>query len=116
MREFYPGISKIRYEGSQTLNPLAFRYYNPEEVIGGKPMRQHLRFAMSYWHTMVSELGDMFGTGTISKKYGSTDPMTSAKNKAHAAFERYALEKGDVETGSGRQEYLEAIVNALIAG
>jgi xylose isomerase len=87
VNEYYPGISKIIYEGSQTQNPLAFRYYNPEEAIAGKTMRQHLRFAMSYWHTMVAEGSDMFGSGTIQKQYGSSDPMTSARNKAHAAFE-----------------------------
>jgi len=50
-------------------------------------MRDHLKFAMSYWHTMVSGGADMFGVGTIDKSYGSDDPMESAKNKAYAAFE-----------------------------
>jgi xylose isomerase len=87
MSDYYPGIAKICYEGSQTQNPLAFRYYKPEEIVAGKTMRQHLRFAMSYWHTMAAEGSDMFGQGTIIKNYGSSDPMTSARNKAHAAFE-----------------------------
>lgn len=87
MNEFYPNISKIAFEGKDTKNPLAFRFYNPEAVVAGKTMRDHLKFAMSYWHTMVSEGTDMFGSGTISKKYGSDDPMESARNKAYAAFE-----------------------------
>ncbi len=87
MTEFYPGISRIAYEGKDSKNPLAFRFYNPEAVIAGKTMREHMKFAMSYWHTMVSEGSDMFGAGTISKTYGSSDPMESARNKAYAAFE-----------------------------
>ncbi len=95
MAEFYPNIPKIRYEGKDTKNALAFRYYNPEEVIAGKSMREHLRYAMSYWHTMVAEGTDIFGSGTLDKKYGSNDPMESAKNKALAAFE--LMEKLDID-------------------
>ncbi|MDD3958916.1 MAG: xylose isomerase [Clostridiaceae bacterium] len=87
MSEFYPTIPKILYEGSKSKNPLSFRFYNPDEVIAGKTMRDHLKFAMSYWHTMVAEGSDMFGKGTIEKKYGSDDEMESAKNKARASFE-----------------------------
>ncbi|MBQ9801526.1 MAG: xylose isomerase [Clostridia bacterium] len=85
--EFFENIGKIRYEGKGATTPFAFRFYNPDEVIAGKTMREQLRFAMSYWHTMCAEGTDMFGTGTIAKTYGATDPMESAKNKAHAAFE-----------------------------
>lgn len=87
MNEFYPNIPKIAYEGKDSKNPLAFRFYNPDQIIAGKTMRDHLKFAMSYWHTMVSGGADMFGVGTIDKSYGSSDPMESAKNKAYAAFE-----------------------------
>ncbi|MBN1776139.1 MAG: xylose isomerase, partial [Clostridiales bacterium] len=95
MSEFYPTVPKIRYEGSKTKNPLAFRFYNPDEVIAGKTMRDHLRFAMSYWHTMVAEGSDMFGKGTIDKKYGSDDEMESAMNKARASFE--LMDKLDID-------------------
>ena len=95
MSEFYPGVSKIQYEGSTSTNPLAFKYYNPDEVLAGKPMREHLKFAMSYWHTMVAGGQDMFGVETVDKSYGSDDPMTSAKNKAHAAFE--LMDKLDID-------------------
>src|SRR5665648_777550 len=87
MNDFFPNIPKIRFEGKSSQNPLAFRHYNPEEVIAGKTMRNHLRFAMSYWHTMVAEGGDMFGSGTIDKKYGEQDVLESAKQKARASFE-----------------------------
>ena len=95
MTDFYPTIPKIRYEGNKSKNPLSFRFYNPDEVIAGKTMKDHLRFAMSYWHTMVAEGSDMFGKGTIDKKYGSDDDMESAKNKARASFE--LLDKLDID-------------------
>lgn len=66
---------------------MSFRYYNPDEVILGKPMKDQLKFAMSYWHTMCADGTDMFGCGTNVKTYGETDPMELAKAKAHAAFE-----------------------------
>jgi len=87
MKEFFPSIPYVKYEGRDTENPMAFRYYNPDEVIAGKPMREHLKFAMAYWHNMCAEGTDMFGVGTVDKSYGSTDPMEQAKNKAMAAFE-----------------------------
>lgn len=87
MKEFYPGIAKIKFEGADSKNPLAFRHYDADAKVGGKTMKEHLRFAMSYWHTMVGEGTDMFGPGTVDKHYGSDDPMESARNKAHAAFE-----------------------------
>jgi len=95
MNEFYPNIPKVRYEGKQSTNSMAFKYYNPEEIIAGKTMREHLRFAMSYWHTMVAEGADMFGAGSLDKKYGATDPMEQAKNKALASFE--LLDKLDID-------------------
>ncbi len=93
--EFYKGIEKIKYEGSTSKNPLSFRFYNPDEIIGGKTMRDQLRFAMSYWHTMCAEGTDMFGVGTIDKSYGESDCMKSAINKAHAAFE--LMDKLDID-------------------
>ncbi len=93
--EFYKGIGKIKYEGKASDNPLSFKYYDPDEVIAGKTMREHLKFAMSYWHTMCAEGTDMFGVGTADKSYGATDVMEQAKNKARAAFE--LMEKLDID-------------------
>ena len=64
MKEYFVGIPKIAYEGPKTKNSLAFRYYNPDEVIAGKTMREHLRFSMAYWHTLCADGTDMFGRGT----------------------------------------------------
>lgn len=80
-------IPRVRYEGRNTTNPMAFRFYDPDEVILGKTMREQLKFAMSWWHTMCADGTDMFGVGTNVKTYGETDPMEIAKAKAHAAFE-----------------------------
>lgn len=93
--EFFKGIDKIKYEGKNAQTPFAFRYYNPDEVICGKTMREHLRFAISYWHTMCAEGTDMFGVGTLAKNYGATDPMEIAKNKAYAVFE--LMDKLDID-------------------
>ncbi|MBO5047918.1 MAG: xylose isomerase [Clostridia bacterium] len=93
--EYFVNIPKIKYEGKESTNPLSFKFYNPDEVIAGKTMREHLRFAMSYWHTMCAEGADMFGVGTGDKSYGATDPMEQAKNKAYAAFE--LMEKLDID-------------------
>ena len=93
--EYFVNIPKIKSEGKESTNPLSFKFYNPDEVIAGKTMREHLRFAMSYWHTMCAEGADMFGVGTGDKSYGATDPMEQAKNKAYAAFE--LMEKLDID-------------------
>ena len=93
--KFYEGIEKIKYEGSKSTNPLSFKFYNPDEIIAGKTMREQLRFAMSYWHTMCAEGTDMYGAGTINKNYGSSDPMDSAKRKAYAAIE--LMDKLDID-------------------
>ncbi len=87
MDEFFKNIPNIKYEGSKSDNPLSFKYYNPDEVIGGKTMKEQLKFAMSYWHTMCANGVDMFGVGTADKSYGTTDPMEQAERKAYAAFE-----------------------------
>ena len=66
----FENIPKIKYEGAQSGNPLAFKYYDADEVISGKKMREHLKFAMSYWHTLCGNGTDMFGVGTADKNFG----------------------------------------------
>ena len=95
MSEYFTNISKISYEGPESDKPLAFKFYNPEESVAGRTMREQLRFAMSYWHTMCAEGTDMFGVGTACKNYGQTDPMAQAAHKAYAAFE--LMEKLDLD-------------------
>lgn len=88
MSEYFAGIPKINYEGSKTDNPLAFRYYNPEELVGGKTMKEHLRYAVAYWHTYMGTGGDPFGPGTALRPWDKIkDPMDLAKAKMEANFE-----------------------------
>ncbi|MCY7734494.1 xylose isomerase [Bacillus safensis] len=85
------GISKIQYEGKQSKNPLAFQYYNPSEVIGGKTMKDHLRFSVAYWHTLTADGTDMFGTGTMQRVWDSYSGMDLAKARLEVAFQLFDL-------------------------
>ena len=88
MKEFFPEIKKIRYEGPDSKNPLAFKFYNPEEKVGGKTMAEHLRFSMAYWHTLNGGGADPFGGPVFERPWLSiSDPMDQAKARMHAAFE-----------------------------
>lgn len=87
MSEFFKDIGKIAYEGKNSTNPLSFKYYKPDEMIAGKPMKEHLKFALSWWHTMGGDGTDMFGCGTADKSWGESDPSARAKAKVDAAFE-----------------------------
>lgn len=95
MNEFFKNIKNIKYEGPKTNNPLAFRYYNPDAIIGDSTMRHQLRFAMSYWHTLCGEGTDMFGRGTTNKDFGGRNPMEIFEKKAYAAFE--IMDKLDID-------------------
>lgn len=88
MKEYFPMIKKINYEGAKSTNPFSFKYYDAERIINGKPMKEHLKFAMSWWHTLCAGGGDPFGTTTMDRSYGGlTDPMEIAKAKVDAGFE-----------------------------
>ena len=87
MAEFFKDIPKIPFEGVNSTNPLAFKYYDPDEVVMGKTMREQLKFALSWWHTMGGDGTDMFGVGTADKTWGESDPTARAKAKVDAAFE-----------------------------
>ena len=87
-KEFFPGIGQIQFEGRESKNPLAFHYYDADKVVMGKTLKDHLRFAMAYWHTLCAEGGDQFGGGTKSFPWNdSADAITRAKYKMDAAFE-----------------------------
>lgn len=87
-REYYKGIDEIKYEGKESDNPLAFKYYNPDQVVAGKTMREHFKFAIAYWHTFCGQGSDPFGPGTQNFPWDqSSDPVQAAKDKADAAFE-----------------------------
>ncbi len=88
MKEFFPGINKIQFEGSESKNPFAFKHYDPDEMVMGKTMAEHLRFAVCYWHTFKGLGGDPFGGATIIREYNSSsDPMQVAEDTMDAAFE-----------------------------
>ncbi|AZV56745.1 xylose isomerase [Clostridium sp. AWRP] len=88
MKEYFTNVSKINYEGPDSKNPYSFKYYNPDEVIGGKKMRDHLRFSMSYWHTLTANGTDQFGSGTMVRPWDNVnDKMELAKARMEAAFE-----------------------------
>ena len=84
---YFEAVPKIQYEGKQTKNKFAFRYYNPEEEILGKPMKEHLRFAVAYWHTITADGSDPFGAGTYQRNWEGNNPMETAKNRVEAFFE-----------------------------
>ena len=87
-QEYFPGIGKIAYEGKDSKNPLAFKYYDENKVIAGKTMKEHLRFGIAYWHSFCADGTDPFGSATLKFPWNNTnDAMTNAANKADAAFE-----------------------------
>jgi xylose isomerase len=93
---FFPEVQKVRYEGPTSTNPLAFRHYNPDEVVEGKPMREHLRFAVAYWHTMRGTGSDPFGPGCAVRPWeDGTDSVAMAVKRVRVAFE--FMEKLGVE-------------------
>jgi xylose isomerase len=86
--EFFPDIPKIQYEGPGSKNPLAFKHYNADEVVGGKKMRDHFRFGCAYWHTMRNGLSDPFGGPTAERPWDDgTDSVANAQKRVWAAFE-----------------------------
>ena len=88
MKEYFANIGKIPFEGAESKNPMAFHYYEPERVVMGKKMKDWLRFAMAWWHTLCAEGGDQFGPGTKTFPWNdSADPVEAAKHKVDAGFE-----------------------------
>lgn len=87
-KEYFPGIGKIAYEGPDSDNPLAFKYYDAAKLVGGKSMNDHFRFAVAYWHSFCGTGGDPFGPGTKHFAWDTAaDPVQRAKDKMDAAFE-----------------------------
>ena len=88
---FFEGFSPIKYEGSNSTNPMAFRHYNPDEVLLGKRLEDHLRFAVAYWHCFAWEGGDPFGGPTFERPWHPQNSMENARLKADIAFDMFAL-------------------------
>lgn len=87
-REYFPSVSQIQYEGSESDNPLAFKAYDADRVVLGKTMEEHLRFSICYWHTFCAPGEDPFGPGTRNYQWAQrADPMHRAMDRMDAAFE-----------------------------
>ena len=92
MSDFFDSVDTITYEGPESTNPLAFRWYQPDRVVGDKTMAEHLRFGVCYWHSFSWDGLDIFGAGTLDRPWhptfaGDMDPMDAARMKMDAAFE-----------------------------
>lgn len=88
MKEIFKGIPKIAYEGAESKNPLAFKFYDADKMVLGKKMSEHLPFAMAWWHNLCANGVDMFGRGTADKSFGAeAGTMAHAKAKVDAGFE-----------------------------
>ena len=127
-REFFPDVPRIQYEGPRSKNPLAFKHYNPDELVEGKPMKDHFRFSVTYWHTIRGQLADMFGWGTAVRPWeDGTDSLPMAEARVCVAFEFleklgapfYAFHDRDVapegKTLRETNRNLDAIVKVLKA-
>lgn len=88
MAEYFPSVPEIAYEGSKSTNPFAFKYYNADQIVAGKKMKEHLPFALAWWHALGATGTDMFGPGTADKSFGKTvGTMEHARAKVDAGFE-----------------------------
>lgn len=125
-KEAFPKIKKIKYDGPDSKNPLAFKYYNEDEVIEGKTMKEHLRFSVVYWHTFRNPLADPFGSGTAIRPWDDgTESVKNAQNRVRVAFEfmeklgapYYAFHDRDVapegKTLAQSNKNLDAVVKVL---
>ncbi|NLI35066.1 MAG: xylose isomerase, partial [Bacteroidales bacterium] len=87
-KEYFSGIEKIKFEGKESKNPMAFHYYDANKVVMGKPMKDWLKFAMAWWHTLGAQGTDQFGGDTKAFPWnGDSDKLQAAKNKVDAGFE-----------------------------
>jgi xylose isomerase len=124
--EFFKDISRIIYEGPNSKNPLAFKHYNPDEIVEGKPMKEHLRFSVAYWHTFRNQLSDPFGVGTAIRPWDDgSNTLENAERRVRVAFEFmsklgnpfYAFHDRDIapegKTLKESNKNLDAIVKVL---
>lgn len=87
-KTYFIGIEKIKYEGRESDNPLAFKWYQPDLMVAGKPMKEHLKFAVAYWHTLCNTGNDPFGPGVKDFEWNrASDPIEQARERMDAAFE-----------------------------
>ncbi|MET3576090.1 xylose isomerase [Bhargavaea ullalensis] len=84
---YFSDLPKVVYEGPTSDNPFAFKFYNPDEMVGGKTMKEHLRFGVAYWHTFTEDLSDPFGAGTAIRPWNHLSGLDLAKARVEGAFE-----------------------------
>ncbi len=84
---WFENVNNIQYEGPNSKNPLAFKFYNPKEELNGQSMEEFLRFGVAYWHTFTADLSDPFGAGSAIRNWDKYDGMDRAKARVEAAFE-----------------------------
>ena len=120
----FPEVDRINYEGPDTKNPLAFRWYNPEEVVEGKTMAEHLRFSVVYWHTFRANGSDPFGMPTLNRPWDDgTDSVENACNRARVAFEfmeklqapYYAFHDRDIAPEGNSLSETNSILDQVVA-
>ena len=123
-KEFFPGIGKIPFEGKDSRNPMAFRYYDAEKVVLGKKMKDWFKFAMAWWHTLCAEGADQFGGGTKTFPWNAeVCPVQAAKDKVDAGFEfmqkmgieYYCFHDVDLVAEAATVEEYEANLKEIVA-
>ena len=123
-KEFFPGIGKIPFEGKESRNPMAFRYYDAEKVVLGKKMKDWFKFAMAWWHTLCAEGADQFGGGTKTFPWNAEAcPVQAAKDKVDAGFEfmqkmgieYYCFHDVDLVAEAATVEEYEANLKEIVA-
>ncbi|MBQ2797046.1 MAG: xylose isomerase [Tidjanibacter sp.] len=123
-KEFFPSVGKIQFEGKESRNPLAFRYYDANKVVLGKKMSEWLKFSMAWWHTLCAEGADQFGGGTKTFPWNeAADPLQAAKDKVDAGFEfmtkcgieYYCFHDVDLVAEAATVEEYEANLKEIVA-
>lgn len=124
MSQYFPQIDKIKFEGKDSKNPLAYHYYNPTQVVAGKPMKDWFKFAMAWWHTLCAEGADQFGGGTKTFPWNAAAcPIERAKAKVDAGFEvmqklgieYYCFHDTDLVDEAATIEEYEANLKTIVA-
>ena len=123
-KDYFPGIGKIKFEGKESKNPMAFHYYDADKMIMGKKMSEWLKFSMAWWHTLCAEGGDQFGGSTKTFPWNdSANLVEAAKHKADAGFEfmqkmgieYYCFHDVDLCTEADTIEEYEANLKEIVA-
>jgi xylose isomerase len=123
-KEYFPQIGKIRFEGKESKNPLAFRYYDAEKLVYGKKMKDWFKFSMAWWHTLCADGGDPFGPGTKSFEWAQgSNALEIAKQRLDAGFELmqkigieyYCFHDTDLIAEGATIEEYEAHLQAIVA-